>query len=101
MNAKTGRRLALALMAPLLGAAAAEPPHSTTGSAINAADLLARVKAVSDDVFAGRGPGTPAGERAADWIADEMRRLGIEPANAGSYFQAVPSVTIAMDPAMS
>jgi hypothetical protein len=88
----------LALTLPLLGVVAAEPSHPQTTAALTAADLLARDKAIADDVFQGRGPGTPAGERAAQWIANEMKRLGIEPGNGGSYFQPVPSVTIVLGP---
>jgi Zn-dependent M28 family amino/carboxypeptidase len=80
---------------------AAEPAHPATVPAITAADISARVKALSDDFFQGRGPGTPAGERAAQWIADEMKRVGLQPDNGGSYFQPVPAVTIAMDPQKS
>src|SRR5262249_8090694 len=97
MTKNLARFLLLALTLPALFAASAEPPHPATTAAITAADLLARDKAVADDVFEGRGPGTPAGERAAEWIADEMKRLGIAPGNGASYFQPVPSVTIAMD----
>ena len=81
--------------------AAAEPSHTVTTAAITAADLSARDKAISDDVFQGRGPGTAAGERAADWIAAEMQRIGLKPGNKGSYFQDVPAVSIALDPANS
>ncbi len=37
------------------------------------------------------------GEAAAQWIADELKRIGIKPGNHGSYFQTVPSVTIKLD----
>lgn len=77
------------------------PPHPSTTPEITAADLSARDKILSDDIFQGRGPGTPAGERAADWIADEMKRIGLKPGNHGSYFQNVPSVVIALDGAKS
>jgi hypothetical protein len=77
------------------------PAHPATTAAISAHDLSARDKAVADDSFEGRGPGTVAGEAAADWIADEMKRLGLRPGNQGSYFQPVPAVTITLDPAKS
>ncbi len=59
---------------------------------ITAADLAARDKEISDDKYEGRGPGTVAGEAAAQWIADEMKRIGLEPAVNGSYFQTVDMV---------
>src|SRR5262245_37250460 len=93
------------LVAAAIGMIAAAPvdmpQHPTTTGAITSADLLARTKAIADDRFEGRGPGTPAGERAAQWIADEMKRIGIAAGNNGSYFQTVPAVTVTMDAAKS
>ena len=77
--------------------AASYPGHPATTQEITAADLSARDKAISDDAFEGRGPGTVKGEAAAQWIADELKRLNIKPANHGSYFQAVPAVSITLD----
>ena len=86
----------------LLGAATQRfPGHPATTAEITAADLSARDKALADDAFQGRGPGTPAGEAAAQWIADEMKRIGLKPGNRGSWFQPVPAVNIALDPAQS
>jgi|HubBroStandDraft_6_1064221.scaffolds.fasta_scaffold30026_2 Zn-dependent M28 family amino/carboxypeptidase len=72
------------------------PGHPVTSPEIAAADILARDKAISDDRFEGRGPGTRAGEAASQWIADEMKRIGLAPGNHGSYFQPVPAVNIAL-----
>jgi Zn-dependent M28 family amino/carboxypeptidase len=93
----------LATAAPLAVWAAASqyPGHPTTVPDIVAADVLARDQALADDRFQGRGPGTVAGEAAAQWLADEMKRIGLKPGNHGSYFQNVPSVNIALDPAKS
>ena len=77
------------------------PAHPATTPGINAADLAARDRAIADDAFQGRGPGTPAGEQAPVWIADEMRRIGLQPGNHGSYFQDVPAVSITLDAAAS
>ncbi len=94
-------RLSMAWALVALPAIGQIPAHPTTTPAIDAIDIAARDKAISDDVFEGRGPGTAAGERAADWIADEMKRIGLSPGNHGSYFQDVPAVTITLDPARS
>jgi len=90
---------ALFALAALLPAAAlaAWPGHPQTTPEMTAQDLSARDKAISDDAFEGRGPGTTAGEAASQWIADELKRIGIKPANHGSYFQTVPAVSIALD----
>jgi Zn-dependent M28 family amino/carboxypeptidase len=81
--------------------AAPYPGHPVTTPDINAADLSARDKAISDDAFQGRGPGTVAGEAAAQWIADEMKRIGLKAGNHGSYFQPVPAVNITLQAAKS
>ncbi|HSC18863.1 MAG TPA: M28 family peptidase [Rhizomicrobium sp.] len=85
----------------LTAAASPFPAHPVTTAEITAADLSARDKAISDDAFQGRGPGTQTGEAAAQWIADEMKRIGLKPGNRGSYFQPVPAVNIALDAAQS
>jgi Zn-dependent M28 family amino/carboxypeptidase len=94
--------LAAAVLCLSAGAALAEfPGHPVTTPDINAADLAARDKAIADDAFEGRGPGTQNGEAAAQWIADEMKRIGLKPGNHGSYFQEVPSVQITLEAAKS
>ncbi len=90
----------LSLTALLLAGAAQSAPypaHPQTSPEISAADISARVRAISDDAFEGRGPGTVKGEAAAAWIADELKRLGIQPASKDSYFQTVPAVSIAVE----
>jgi Zn-dependent M28 family amino/carboxypeptidase len=77
------------------------PGHVETQAAIAPGDFKARVKALADDAFEGRGPGTTRGEAAADWIAAEMQRIGLKPGNNGSYHQNVPAVAIALDPSAS
>jgi len=69
---------------------------------ITAADLAIRIKTLADDVFEGRGPGTPAGEASAYWIAAEMARLGLQPGgDNGTFFQEVKMVNQSVDAAQS
>ena len=71
----------------------------TTSPEITAADLAARDKELADDKYEGRGPGTATGEAAAQWIADEMKRVGVEPGNPdGTYFQTVEMVAQTVNP---
>lgn len=86
---------------PGLDLAGDYPGHPITQGTITQADFAVRVKALADDRFAGRGPGTERGEAAADWIAAEMKRIGLLPGNKGSYFQDVPAASITLDPARS
>src|ERR1043165_7264827 len=62
-------------------------PHPATAPETTAADRAARDRAISDDPSQGRGPGTPGGHAASQWIADEMKRIGLKPGNRGSWFQ--------------
>jgi len=76
-------------------------PEGTT-PAITAADLAVRIKTLADDGFEGRGPGTPAGEASAAWIAAEMARLGLQPGgDNGTFFQEVKMVNQTVDQANS
>jgi hypothetical protein len=62
-------------------------PRPTT-AAITAADLMTRVYVYADDSLMGREVGTVHNDRATDYIAAELRRLGLEPAGEnGTFFQ--------------
>ena len=77
------------------------PLPEGTSTEIAAADLAVRIKTLADDTFEGRGPGTPAGEASADWIAAEMQRVGLKPGANGSWFQTVEMVEQTIDEAQS
>src|SRR5215472_12795700 len=62
------------------------------------AKMRERVKRLSADDFEGRGPGTEGGKRAAQYIADQLRSIGVKPASKGSYFQNVRLVGVKADP---
>ena len=88
--------------APAAPAADAVTSNLTTSPEIAAADIGARIKELADDKYEGRGPGDPEGEKAADWIAAEMKRIGLAPGNPdGTYFQIVKMVAQTVDPATS
>lgn len=74
------------------------PLPTDTTAAIRAEDIAVRIKTLADDTFEGRGPGTPVGEAAAEWIAQEMARIGLQPGgDDGSYFQKVSMVNQTVD----
>lgn len=62
------------------------------------ARMRERVKRLSADDFEGRGPGTAGGKLAAQYIADQLKAIGVKPANKGSYFQNVKLVGVKADP---
>lgn len=76
-------------------------PDATT-AAITADDIAVRIKTLADDAFEGRAPGGEKGELAADWIAHEMERLGLQPGGEnGSWFQPVEMIEQTLDEAAS
>ncbi|MEO1569049.1 MAG: hypothetical protein AAFR94_07465, partial [Pseudomonadota bacterium] len=78
------------------------PLPSGTTAAITASDLALRTQLLADDAFEGRGPSAPIGEKAADWIAAEMERIGLQPGgDNGGWFQTVGMVEQTIDEANS
>ena len=67
------KRAALAMLAPVF----------------NAARMEKDVQKLADDAMQGRGPGSEGHEAAAEYIAEQFREAGLEPAgDDGSYFQS-------------
>jgi Peptidase family M28 len=72
-------------------------PEPTT-AAITPRDLMTRLYIFADDSMQGRETGTAGHVRSTDYIARELRRLGLEPAgDSGSFFQTVPMIRRAFD----
>jgi Zn-dependent M28 family amino/carboxypeptidase len=86
--------VASAQAAPAQNASTASQPFST---AITPQGFRAFDKAISSDTMGGRKPGTPGGERAAQWIVEQFKQIGLEPGNHGSWFQQVPTVSTALE----
>ena len=62
-----------------------------TSPRISAADLQLRLTALAHDSMGGRATGSLGGFKAAEYVASEFRRLGLEPAGEqGTYFQTIP-----------
>ncbi|UOQ77442.1 hypothetical protein MUN84_01625 [Hymenobacter sp. 5516J-16] len=57
------------------------------------------MQAVSSDEMLGRKPFTLGEQRSTQYLADEFKRLGLQPGPGGSYFQPVPLVEITGTPA--
>jgi len=82
-------------------------PSTSSGSArvvtttdITAADLRRRLFLITDDSTLGRETGSEGDFKTTEYIADEFRRLGLEPAgDNGTYYQTIPFWLAAVDPA--
>ena len=89
--------LALALVAVPAALVAQKNPEKfapkPTVGAITPADLMTRVYQFADDSMMGRQTGTVYHDKGTDYIARELKRLGLKPAgDSGTYFQRLPIV---------
>jgi len=65
-------------------------PKPTT-PAITTADLMTRIYRFADDSMRGRMAGSPEAMKGTEYIAGELKRLGLKPAGEnGTFFQDVP-----------
>ena len=72
-------------------------PTPTVG-AITEADAMTRLYIFADDSMLGREAGTLGNVKGTDYIAAEMKRMGLQPGGEnGSYFQTVPIVISRVD----
>ncbi|WP_166922930.1 M28 family metallopeptidase [Xanthomonas sp. 60] len=71
-------------------------PHAFSPE-INAADFSELVKTLASDAFEGRAPGSKGEELTVTYIRDQMQRIGLQPGNAGSWFQDVPMTETTAD----
>ena len=75
----------------LAGAAAGSLAAQATTAPISAQDLRRRLFALADDSMGGRRSGSIGDFKAAEYVATEFRRLGLQPAGeGGTWFQTVP-----------
>jgi hypothetical protein len=69
-----------------------------TSPAISPADLMTRLYIFADDSMQGREVGTIGNVKGTDYVAAEMRRMGLQPGGEnGTYFQTVPVYVARVD----
>ena len=64
----------------------------------SAAELRADLFVFAADSFGGRETGTPYADKAAQWIATRLAKLGLEPGGDSGYFARVPMQRTAVTP---
>ena len=85
--------------APTTPAAQPGPPAHGT-AAIAAADVSARIGYLASDALRGRSTPSPELDQAADYVAAELARFGVQPAGEGqTYFQRYPLQSPLLQPA--
>jgi hypothetical protein len=78
-------RGAATLLLFLSAAASAQPDMPVTS-----ADMRRHIETLASDAFLGRAPGTDGERRTIDYIAEQFRQRGLEPAGeGGTWFQPV------------
>jgi hypothetical protein len=97
----------LAIAAPTLSAQKVIAPRGPmkhapkpTTAAITVEDVMTREYIIADDSMEGRDTGRRGGVKSANYIAAELKRLGLEPAgDKGTYLQEIPWMVRAPDSA--
>ncbi len=86
-----GVALALVCLAAGSAARAAAPPARTTESTDGALleHWLEHVRALASDAMRGRQTGSPEHRKSAEYVADQLRALGLKPGADGDYLQPV------------
>ena len=99
---RSGRRTAglrvLAVAAGLMAMAAPLPAQDSDSLAITPAELGARLRFLSSDLFEGRAPGTRGEALTTQYLISEMASFGVQPGGAeGGWLQPVSIVVHAAD----
>ena len=94
------------LLVPMLAQAQATTPGALpakrapqpTTAAITAGDLMSRLYLFADDSLMGRDVGTEGHVKATEYLAREVKRMGLKPAGEnGTFFQTLPLKTRRVD----
>ncbi|HUP00591.1 MAG TPA: M28 family peptidase [Gemmatimonadota bacterium] len=89
-----------ALVAPLAAQEPELPGAAAAEAAITESFIMAHTRFLSDDLLAGRGPGTAGDRLAQGYLIAQFEALGLEPAAAdGSWLQPFELISITADPA--
>jgi Zn-dependent M28 family amino/carboxypeptidase len=74
--------------------AAAQAPEP---SRFDDANIRSTIQTLSSDAFGGRAPGSAGETLTTDYLVSQFKRVGLRPANQGSFLQDVPLVQITTD----
>ena len=68
--------------------------QSTSSPTLEEATYVQHLKILSSDAFQGRKPFTPGEDSTANYLINEIKKIGLAPANGNSFIQEVPLVEI-------
>jgi Zn-dependent M28 family amino/carboxypeptidase len=75
-------------------ASAATPSPAVAPQRVSAEVYERHIARLASDEFEGRKPATPGEQKTLDYLSQEFRNAGLEPAQGTSYLQSVPLVEI-------
>jgi Zn-dependent M28 family amino/carboxypeptidase len=79
----------------------AQAPADRVANAVDSGSYRAHLEFLSSDLLEGRGTATRGGALAAQYIATQFQRLGLQPmGDSGTWFQQVPIVALTPDPSL-
>lgn len=84
----------------LVACESASPPDENLAR-FSANRVAADVQRLASDEFQGRAPGTDGEKRVLDFLVGQFEDAGLQPANQGSFLQAVPLVSLTAKPDMT
>src|SRR5215213_991882 len=65
------------------------PPPVPAEDQITTASFVNHVKTLASDEFEGRAPATPGGQKTVDYLAAQLKAIGVEPGNTYKYITDV------------
>ena len=84
----------------LVACESAAPPDEKVAR-FSANRVAADVQRLASDEFQGRAPGTEGEKRVLEFLVGQFEDAGLQPANQGSFLQAVPLVSLTANPDMT
>jgi Zn-dependent M28 family amino/carboxypeptidase len=66
-------------------------------TSITIEDMKDHISVLASDDFQGRAPSTQGEEKTINYLAEQFKKIGLKPANKGSYFQEVSLMKISAD----
>jgi len=88
------RTLTIAAASAALAACASVPDAPGTTPALSLETMQEVTRKLSSDAYEGRAPGTPGEDKTMAYLVEQFAAAGLQPGNAGSWFQDVPLVEI-------
>ncbi|MGE5406551.1 MAG: M28 family metallopeptidase [Methanosarcina sp.] len=90
----------ISLIITILSGCSSKKDINPAIDSINAESMKKYISTLASDDFQGRAPATVGEEKTINYLAEQFKELGLEPAVNGSYFQQVALLKITADKKM-